>query len=152
MLAFICFARVSRALHSRSAYTARLSYKVITYVGFAAIVSQLLLSVITLVTVLISSLLLIGSESSVADLYMQVFVPALLAAFVAGLASYFMYRIVKGRNVSRLFSLVLVGLASLVVLLTIITVAVQAHDGYTTNDFSRKETARERSIDNQYYW
>lgn len=149
--AFILFGRVSRTVSQRPGYTGRISYKLATYGALAAFALQTLMIVIGLVGIVISSLMLIGSESSIGELYLQQFLPLLLGGLVVGSVTYLMYKITKGFNKSKMMTLVLVGAGSLALVALIVTVAVAAHNGHTFNDFGRAESASSSLRDSLRY-
>ena len=150
LVATILFKRVSRSVAERKGYTKRLSYKVATYGAFAILATYAAVLGITLVAILLSSLVLIGSESSIGSLYLREFLPTLIAFIIAGMSAYWMYKIVKGINKSGVWALSLLGVGAAILVAAIVTVAVAAHDDWTVNDYGLStdhETRRSTSID-----
>ena len=135
-LAFVLFARVSRTVQLRNGYTNRLSYKVATYGTFAVFAAKLVVMVAGLIGVLISSLLLIGSDSNIGSLYMQEFVPQLVSTLVVAVVTYFMYKIVRGYNMSKPLVLTILGASAAILLTFIITIAIVSHnDERSSNNY-----------------
>lgn len=134
-VAVVLFKRVSRAVAERKGYTKRLSYKVATYGAFAFLAAYTVVLGVSLVAILLSSLVLIGSESSISSLYLREFLPALIAFVITGMSAYWMYKIVRGVNKSGIWALSLLGLSAAIVVTAIVTVAVTSHDEWTVNDY-----------------
>lgn len=131
--------RVNASLSARPAFRGRVAYKLALYVALTVLAAVLLGAVLTLFTVIITSLLLIGSESSIGSLYVKVFLPTLVMIAIAGYASYVTYRTAKGRgDLAGLYTLLL-ALSTVVLLGLIITVAVRSHDAYSANDYERAD-------------
>ena len=141
IIAYITFGRVSRAISERSGYTDRLAYKVVTYGGFAAVVVPSLVLVAKLVGVLISSLLFIGVSNAgdvYASLYLAEFLPYVLSLGVLGYTAFCLRNIIDGRNSSKVLTLVLIVVTSVILFAGAVTVAVKTHsvaDSY--NDATR---------------
>jgi hypothetical protein len=129
--------RTVASIAARPGYESRLVYKVITYATLAISAVWLLIALVTFFTVIITSLLLIGSESSIGSLYANVFIPTLLNSLVAGFATYVLYRFAKGRGAMTRLNLLLLAATSVTLLALIVTVAVRSHDAYSANDYGR---------------
>lgn len=153
-VALILFGRVSRAVaSSRPAYTGRVSYKVLTYLGFSVLVVVSASLVVSLLGILLSSLILIGADAGIGDMYVHQFVPQLIALVFVAAATWLFYGIVRGQNTSKLLSLGLVGLGSALLVATIITTAVHSHSSNSSSDGSADITRpidpRDKDSDSQ---
>jgi hypothetical protein len=127
--------RAAAGMNARPVYVERQAYKIVAYATLAVLGVYLLVTVLTLFSVIISSLLLIGSESSISSLYLTVFLPTLLTILIVGFATYCVYRFTTGRSeIAKLYN-VLLALGTIVLLALIITVAVRSHDAYSANDY-----------------
>ena len=132
VLAFVLFGRVTRAVaDDRSGYTGRLAYKLTTYGSLFVLVLAALPLVASLLSVLISSLLLIGvsdAGSVYSSLYLGNFLPSLVSLALLAVVIFFIGKIISGFNKSRILSLVLIGVTVVVAVALAITLAVKAHD------------------------
>ena len=132
VLAFVLFGRVTRAIAAdRSGYTGRLAYKLTTYGSLFMIVLAALPLVANLISVLISSLLLIGvsdAGSVYTALYLGNFLPSLVCLAVLAIVIFFIGKIINGYNKSRPLAITLIAITSVVAVALAITLAVQAHD------------------------
>lgn len=133
--------RTAASMVSRPAYTDRQAYKIVTYATLAILSVLLLTTLLTMFTIIITSLLLIGSESSISSLYLNVFLPTLLTVLIVGFATFIMYRYTLGRgDLSALYS-VLLALGTVALLVLILTVAIRSHDAYSANDYGRTSSS-----------
>ena len=132
VLAFVLFGRVTRAIAAdRSGYTGRLAYKLTTYGSLFMIVLAALPLVANLISVLISSLLLIGvsdAGSVYTALYLGNFLPSLVCLAVLAVVIFFIGKIINGYNKSRPLAITLIAITGVVAVALAITLAVQAHD------------------------
>ena len=154
VLSFILFSRVSKAVPDREGYTQRTAYKLVTYGGVAALAIPALELVARLVSILINSLLFIGTtgaEKIYKSLYLSEFLPYLLAFAVVAVSIYFIYQIVQGRNASKALTLTLVAASSVVLLASAITIAVKVHNASssvpstTTTDYKYNSNSQYKS-------
>jgi hypothetical protein len=113
----------------------------VTYGGFAAVVVPSLVLVAKLVGVLISSLLFIGVSNAgdvYTSLYLAEFLPYALSLGVLGYTAFCLQNIIDGRNSSKVLTLVLIAVTSVILFAGAVTVAVKTHsvaDSY--NDATR---------------
>ena len=132
VLAFVLFGRVTRTIAAdRSGYTGRLAYKLTTYGSLFMIVLAALPLVANLISVLISSLLLIGvsdAGSVYTALYLGNFLPSLVCLAVLAVVIFFIGKIINGYNKSRPLAITLIAITGVVAVALAITLAVQAHD------------------------
>lgn len=150
-MSYILFARVTRAvMTSRGDFTGRLAYKLPTYGSAFVLVLATLPLLANLLSVLVNSLVMIGVANPglvYGALYLGVFLPSLIALVIIGVSLFFVAKIVCGHNMSRLASIVLLGVSGILAVAMIITLAVQVHTApksliktptvkYNTNSFS----------------
>ena len=112
-------------------YTGRLAYKLTTYGSLFMIVLAALPLVANLISVLISSLLLIGvsdAGSVYTALYLGNFLPSLVCLAVLAVVIFFIGKIINGYNKSRPLAITLIAITGVVAVALAITLAVQAHD------------------------
>ncbi|MDO4781474.1 MAG: hypothetical protein Q4A34_03745 [Candidatus Saccharibacteria bacterium] len=135
VVALVLFARVSRTVPEREGYTSRTAYKVITYMAMAALVAPAVVLVAKLATVLIASLLFIGlpnAGKTYSSLYLVEFLPYLIGLAVMVAAAWMVRGVIMGRNMSRVLSFIVLGVASVVLIATSVTVAVKLHSDSTS--------------------
>lgn len=131
VLAFVLFSRVTRAVAERTGYTSRLVYKLATYGSLFVLVLAALPLVASLVSVLISSVLLIGAGDAgkvYGTMYLGTFLPALVGLLIIAAVIFFVGKIVCGYNKSRMLSVVLLVITGVITAALAITLAVQAHN------------------------
>lgn len=131
VLSLVLFSHISKAIPERENYTKRTAYKLITYGGLAVLIIPAIDLVARLVSILINSLLFIGIDNGgefYKSLYLGEFLPYALALAIVATSAYFICQIVKGRNMSKALSLVLIVASSVVLLTGVITIAIKAHD------------------------
>jgi hypothetical protein len=140
-LSYVLFGRVTRTVASRPDFTGRLAYRAATYAALGLLAMQLLLQVVVLIAILVGSLVLIGGQTSIKALYLREFLPGIINTVIVGVAAYYVYYIAKGRNKSRLLSLMLSALGVVLFITLVVTVAVRAHDTYSPiNDFGTRNS------------
>lgn len=130
VLAMVLFGRVSRAIPEREGYTGRMSYKVATYGAMAAVVVPMIVLIAKMLTVLVASLLFIGTGGAgeiYKSLYLVDFLPYVIGAGLLGAIIFCIKGIISGRNTSKMLSMVLICAASALLLASSITVAVLTH-------------------------
>lgn len=150
VLSCVLFSRVSKAIPDRDGYTQRTAYKLVTYGGVAVLAIPALELVARLVSILINSLLFIGTtgaEKVYKSLYLSEFLPYLLALAVVAATIYFIYQIVQGRNMSKALTLTLIAASSVVLLASAITIAVKVHN---VSSSSVQSTTTDYNYNGQY--
>ncbi len=127
VLAFLLYKGVTKAVAAQPGYINTPVYHFITNGFFAvlAVVSVFLAG--SLVAVLLSSLLLIGTSTDIGALYLGRFLPELLALAIVGFVGFAALKIMKGKNLSTVMTLVLMSLAGALLIATLITVPIVAH-------------------------
>jgi hypothetical protein len=105
----------------RSGYSGRVAYKVPVYAALGTLLAGKAVAYVTMVSVVLSSLLMVGAPQAtdIGMMYLTQFVPALLSALVFGAAAFYVFKLAKGRDAGRQFSMgaVFVSLALVVALL-----------------------------------
>lgn len=124
VLAFFLYRWATKAIAGRVSYLETTPYRVITN-GFVAVMAMIaVLLTVDVLTVLISSLLLIGKSVDIGHIYLTQFLPSLVGLAVAGFAALMGYQIAKGRNKSFLLTLVTMSLAGAILVAVCITVPI----------------------------
>lgn len=142
--------------HKRPGYAGRLAYKVPVYTALAVLAAILVALKIQMLYVVIASLAFIGVEGAqIGDMYVQSFIPALIAYAVFIAAAWYVFNLAKGRDNGRLFSLAKAFGGGVLAIALFITALVALHDGKsdttlpTTRDDSPSTV--EPSYDEDYY-
>ncbi len=142
LIAWLGFINVTKSIAARSEYVNTLAYVLITNAMLGVLVLATLIGLVNLVSVLLSSLILIGSGTDIGAMYLGTFLPQLVASALAGFAAFAAYKIAKGKNLSSVLGIVLVSVAGAALIATIITVAVQSHVT-ASSDQIRKNTVND---------
>lgn len=127
LIAWIGLMNVTKSISGRPEYVNTLAYVLITNAMLGVLALATLIGLVNLVSVLLSSLVLIGSGADIGAMYLGTFLPQLVASALAGFAAFAAYKIAKGKNLSSVLGIVLVSVAGAALIATIITVAVQSH-------------------------
>ena len=142
VLAFLLYRRVTKDVAVQPEYVDTPVYHVITNGLVGALAFVLVLLVADIISTLISSLLLIGSNADIGGLYLNKFLPNLVAAGIVGVAGFSAFKIMKGQNKSFLMTIVLMSVAGALLLAMLITVPIKAHSSDTTNNRSSEYDSR----------
>ncbi len=103
-LMYLLQKRVSAELLKRPGYTGRVAYKLPIYSALAVLVALTLGSLATMLAVVLQSLAMIGVKNAqVGQLYLNDFLPALIALVIFGASAWYVFWYAKGRDVSRMF-------------------------------------------------
>ncbi len=139
-LAFWLYKKTTKDIVSQPEYVHRAPYAFVTntFVGILALAVILLAS--SLVSILISSLMLIGTGADISQMYLQRFLPQLLGLGFVGFIGYCAYKIYRGKNMSKLMTLVLMGVAGALLVATLITVPIKAHTGSSNSSSSSRSS------------
>lgn len=127
LIAWLMFINVTRMIKTRPDYLNTLAYVLITNATLGALLFMTLVGLANLASVLLSSLVLIGSGADIGAMYLGTFLPQLIATLLSGFASFVAFKIAKGKNLSSILGIVLVSVAGAALVAAIITVAVQSH-------------------------
>jgi hypothetical protein len=144
-LAFWLYKKTTKDIASQPEYVHRAPYAFVTntFVGILALTVILLAS--SLVSILISSLMLIGTSADIGQMYLQRFLPQLFGLGFVGFIGYCSYSIYRGKNMSKLMTLVLMGVAGALLVATLITVPIKAHTG-SSNSSSNSRSSNYSSL------
>lgn len=127
VLAFLLYRRVTKDVAAQPEYVNTSAYTFVTNSFFAVLAVMVVIIVAQLISILLSSLLLIGTSTDIGGMYLNEFLPGLLAAAIVAFVGFAAYKIMKGKNVSALMTIVLMSLAGALLIATLITVPIKAH-------------------------
>lgn len=127
VLAFLLYRKVTKEVAAEPSYIEKPIYNFITNSLVAVLALLSILFVAEMVSVLISSLLLIGTSTDIGALYLGTFLPNLVFLALVSFVAYCAYKIMKGKNVSGIMTLVLLSVAGAIMLAVLITVPIKAH-------------------------
>lgn len=133
VLAFLLYRRVTKDVAAQPEYVNKPVYHFITNGFFGVTAAYLIVLTAQLVSVLISSLLLIGTNADIGALYLNQFLPTFVAAGMVAFVGFAAYKIMKGKNLSTLMTIVLMSLAGALMIAVLITVPIKAHSGTTSS-------------------
>lgn len=136
VVALLLYRQVTKDVAAQPEYVNKPVYHFITNGFFALLAGALVFLVAELVSILLSSLLLIGTSADIAAMYLGQFLPGLLAAALVGFVSFAAYKIMKGKNFSALMTIVLVSLTGALFIAALVTVPIKAHTTSTTTSTS----------------
>lgn len=142
VLAFLLYKKVTKAVGAEPAYLETTSYHFITNALVGVLAFAFVVFVGRLVSVLISSLVLIGANVDIGSMYLNQFLPELLVAGVVGFAGFSAYKIMKGTNLSFVMTLVVLSVAGAMLIATLITVPIKAHSGSSTTTIKSYDYSR----------
>lgn len=131
VLAFLLYRKVTKEVATQPGYINTTAYHFITNSFFGVLAGIFVVTVAGLVSILLSSLLLIGTSTDIGGMYLNQFLPGLLTAAVVGFVGFAAYKIMKGKNYSTLMTIVLMSLAGALLIAVLITVPIKAHTGST---------------------
>lgn len=127
VLAFLLYKKVTKDVAAHTDYITTVAYHGITNSFFALLVAAFILIVAQLIAILISSLLLIGTSADIGGMYLNQFLPGVIAAGVVGFVGFMAFKIMKGKNFSTIMTVMLMSLAGALLLAVLITVPIKAH-------------------------
>ena len=141
--AFFLYRAVSRNIAQQHDYATTTAYTFLTntLVGLLAVV--LAVFSFQAVTVLLSSLLLIGTGTDIGGLYLGFFLPLVIVSGITGFVGYLAFEIMRGRNKSALMTLVLMSVAGAALVAALITVPIKAHGGSSSRSSSSSSSYRD---------
>lgn len=129
VLAYLLYRKVTKDVAARPEYVKTGPYAFVTH-GFVAIMAIIAVFIAAnIVSVLISSLLLIGAHADIGDMYLNKFLPDVASLALVAFVGYMAYKIALGKNKSPTMTMVLLGVAGAILLGTLITVPIKAHGG-----------------------
>lgn len=148
VIAFLLYRQVTKDVATHLSYIETSAYNFITNAFFAVLAAVFVFISAELISILLSSLLLIGTSTDIGALYLGQFLPSLLAGSIVGFIGFTAYKILRGKNFSLPMTIVLLSLSGALLLAVLITVPIKAHLGNTTPNTS--DTLPNSSYD-QYF-
>ncbi len=126
---YILRRRTAAEYVKRPGYTNRVGYKLPVYTAFGVLAALATGAFISMLSVFLNSLLNIGvSGANIGAMYTEQFLPALLAFVVFGMACWYTMWFAKGRDVSKAFVSVVIGLAAIMAVALFVTTLTMNHD------------------------
>jgi hypothetical protein len=124
--------RTAAEYGKRPGYAARVAYKLPVYTALGVLAALSTGAVVTMLGVFLDSLANIGvSGVNIGTMYMQQFLPALLAFAVFALSCWYVAWLAKGRDMSKTFVGVIGALSAVMVITLFVTVVSLNHDTKT---------------------
>jgi hypothetical protein len=128
-LMYVLRRRIAAEYGKRPGYTGRVGYKLPVYSALGVLAAMSAGSVVTMLGVFLNSLANIGvSGANIGEMYMQQFLPALLASAVFGLSCWYVGWFAKGKDTSRTFVGTVGVLAAALVIALFVTTLTLNHD------------------------
>lgn len=119
----------------RPGYTNRAAYKVPIYVALGALITGKVIAVIQMLTVVLSSLAVVGlSGQDIGGMYLNTFLPSLIAAVIFGAAAWYLFKLAKGRDGGRTFSAAAALLAGALAIALFVTAVIVMRTPSTTRE------------------
>ena len=132
LVAFFLYGRVSREVAKQPEYVKTSAYAFITNTLVGVFFFTVGVMALELVSILISSLVLIGTSTDIGAMYLGMFLPLLLSGAVVAFVGWMALEIMRGRNKSKLMTIVLMSAAGALLVATLITVPIKAHSSSST--------------------
>lgn len=118
----------------RPGYMGRAAYKVPLYLALGTLVAAKLCAVIQMFTVVLTSLAVIGVKGNgIGDMYLYQFLPAAIAAIVFGAAAWYLFKLAKGTDLGRTYSMGVTLLALALAVALFVTAVIVKHTPATNN-------------------
>lgn len=127
LAAFFLYGKVSREIAGQPEYTKTSAYAFITNALVGVFFLTVGVMALELVSILISSLVLIGTNTDIGAMYLSMFLPLLLSGAVVAFVGWMALEIMRGRDKSKLLTIVLMSVAGALLVATLITVPIKAH-------------------------
>lgn len=122
----------------RPGYAARVAYKAPVYTALGVLVVGKTAAVIQMVSVVLSSLALIGvSGSDIGGMYLSQFLSALLVTIIFGASGWYVFKLAKGRDNGQTFSMAMVVVGTMLAIALFITAIVTFHNSTNTSQPTR---------------
>jgi hypothetical protein len=116
--------------HKRPGYAGRLAYKVPVYTALAILGVLTVGTVVEMIFVVVTSLAFIGIPNApIGAMYVDTFLPALIAFAVLAVTLWYVFNLAKGRDYGRKFSLGVVALGVVAIVSLFITSLTILHNG-----------------------
>lgn len=132
VLAFCLYRSVTKEVAKQPDYIHTTAYHFVTNAFLALLAVVFMFIVAGLVSILLSSLLLIGTSTDIGGMYLNDFLPGVVAGGIVGFVGFSAYKIMKGKNFSMVMTIVLMSLAGALLLAALITIPIKAHMGSST--------------------
>ena len=145
---FFLYRQVTHEVAKQPEYVKTTAYAFLTNALVAFFIFALALAVLELVSIMISSLVLIGTGTDIGALYLGVFLPLIVCAGIFTFAGYMALHIMRGRNKSSLMTVVLMAIAGAVLIATLITVPIKAHG--SSSSMSEYERSMRQILNGNY--
>lgn len=137
----------------RPGYAGRLAYKVPVYTALAILGVLSVGAFVEMVYVVITSLVFIGvANAPIGTMYVDTFIPALIAFAVVMAAAWYVFNLAKGRDYGRKFSLGVVGLSVIAIIALFITSLTVLHSSDNTFSPSTPTTTDPYSGNSSKYY
>ena len=130
--AFLLYGRVSREIAKQPEYVKTSAYAFVTNTLVGVFFFTVGVMALELVSVVISSLVLIGTSTDIGAMYLGMFLPLLLSGAVVAFVGWMALEIMRGRDKSKLLTVVLMSVAGALLVATLITVPIKAHSSSST--------------------
>lgn len=127
VLAFCLYRNVTKEVAEKPEYVTTTAYHFVTNAFLGVLAVTFVGIVAGLVSILLSSLLLIGTNTDIGSMYLNQFLPGLVAAGVVGFVGFCAFKIMKGKNLSMLMTIALLSLTGALLLAALITIPINAH-------------------------
>lgn len=129
-LMFVLRRRTAAEYVKRPGYTGRVGYKLPIYSALAVLGAQMTGAFVSMLGVFLNSLANIGVKgANIGDMYVEQFLPAMLAFLIFGVAAWYVISFAKGRDMSRMFVgsvALLAGVLSIALFVTTLTLNHEA--------------------------
>jgi hypothetical protein len=112
----------------RPGYESRVAYKVPVYVALGVLVAGKVFALIQMLTVVLTSLAVIGVKGyDIGSMYLYQFLPAAIAALIFGAAGWYLFKLAKGRDNGRAYSVATSLVAMMVAVALFVTAVIVLH-------------------------
>lgn len=127
----------------RPGYTNRAAYKVPIYVALGVLVAGKVSAVVQMLTVVLSSLAVIGMNGQdVGGMYLNSFLPSLIVAIIFGAAAWYLFKLAKGRDNGRAFSIGAALVAGVLAIALFVTAVIVMRTPSTTREADYDDSSR----------
>lgn len=119
----------------RPGYTNRAAYKVPIYVALGVLITGKVSAVVQMLTVVLSSLAVVGLKGQdIGGMYLNTFLPSLIAAIIFGAAAWYLFKLAKGRDNGRTFSVGAALAAGVLAIALFVTAVIVMRTPSTTSE------------------
>jgi len=140
--------------HKRAGYASRLAYKVPLYTAIGVLVASMVVVKIELIYIILTSLAFIGVPGSlIGSMYLQGFLPLILVQVVLAAATWYLFKLAKGQDNGRMFSMIAAGVSLITVVALFITSLTVLHStSNVVQPGSSGSSSKSDSIYNSQYY